>query len=207
MDRPLTRTPLHTQPSPQLWNIPNLLSGARLVLMPVHIVLAAQGWKAAFLVCLIFALTTDAADGFLARRWNQVTEFGAGLDSWADAATWLGAIVGAHFLWPELIRREVAWLVVVVAVYLLTICVGFIKFRRLTSYHTWGAKTAAMMMSVAGLVLLLTGKAWPFHTGACVMMLSCAEEVAITVTLSQWRCDVPSFWHALQLRRGRSGLA
>jgi phosphatidylglycerophosphate synthase len=198
---------LDTHPSKSIRNVPNLLSGTRMALMPVLIVLAAQGWKSAFLICLVFALITDAADGFLARRWNQVTEFGASLDSWADAATWLGAIVGAHFLWPALIRREITWLVVMVAVYLLTILIGFIKFRRLTSYHTWGAKAAAVTMSVAGLVLLVTGLAWPFHVGACVMMLSCVEEVAITVALRQWRCDVPSLWHALRLRRIRSGLA
>jgi phosphatidylglycerophosphate synthase len=196
---------LHTQPS--IRNVPNLLSGTRLALMPVLIALAALGWSTAFLACLIFALATDVADGFLARQWDQVTEFGASLDSWADAATWLGAIVGAQFLWPALIRREFLWLAAVVGVYLLTIGVGLVRYRRLTSYHTWGAKTAAVAMSLAGLVLFLTGRSWPFHAGACVMILSCIEEMAITVTLSQWRCDVPSLWHALRLRRGPSGLA
>jgi len=175
--------------------------------VPVLLVLAASGWRKSFLMCLIFSLSIDAIDGFLARRLNQVTELGAKLDSWADAATWFTAVAGAWMLWPELISREWRWLAAAVATYVGAVIFGAVKYRRLTSYHTWGAKAAAVLMSVGGLTLFLTGVGWPLRVAASVLVLTCLEEMAITLALPAWRCGVPSLWHALCLRRQRSGLA
>ena len=61
-------------------NVPDLLSGLRLVLAPVLLALAWFGYPNAFLVCLVVSLFSDLADGFLARRYGQVSELGAKLD-------------------------------------------------------------------------------------------------------------------------------
>jgi CDP-diacylglycerol--glycerol-3-phosphate 3-phosphatidyltransferase len=67
--------------------IPNLLTVARLLLIPVYVglVLAADGghsWTAA----IVFgsAAVTDQIDGWLARRWHVESEFGKVADPLAD---------------------------------------------------------------------------------------------------------------------------
>jgi CDP-diacylglycerol--glycerol-3-phosphate 3-phosphatidyltransferase len=67
--------------------IPNLLTIARLVLIPIYVVLilTAEGghsWPAA----IVFgtAAVTDQVDGWLARRWRVESEFGRVADPLAD---------------------------------------------------------------------------------------------------------------------------
>lgn len=73
-------------------NLPILLTWLRIVLIPlvVGVFYLPEGWLSAFeknlLAALIFiaAALTDWLDGWLARRWNQVSSFGAFLDPVAD---------------------------------------------------------------------------------------------------------------------------
>lgn len=67
-------------------NLPNLLCVLRLLLAPIVAILILHGetgWAAGlFAACAV----TDAVDGFLARRWRQITPLGQMLDPLADKA-------------------------------------------------------------------------------------------------------------------------
>ena len=65
-------------------NIPNLLTIVRMVLIPVFAGLYAAGRPVAALCVYVAACITDAVDGYLARRWNEVTAFGKLMDPLAD---------------------------------------------------------------------------------------------------------------------------
>ena len=71
-----------------LWSIPNLISYARIALMPVYVYMSytavtdEQYIQSSFL--LLFIAITDFLDGFIARTFNMVTEFGKLLDPIAD---------------------------------------------------------------------------------------------------------------------------
>lgn len=66
--------------------LPNMISLARLVLVPVVIVFMIQpNWLLAFLLFVI-AGVSDAVDGFIAKRFNLRSELGAYLDPLADKA-------------------------------------------------------------------------------------------------------------------------
>lgn len=69
------------------WNLPNLLTWLRIVLIPVLglIFLLPYPWSSAVAAALFaFAGLTDWLDGYLARRWGQTSAFGAFLDPVAD---------------------------------------------------------------------------------------------------------------------------
>ncbi len=70
-----------------MWNIPNILTLLRIVLIPVFVLFfyLPVEW-ARFSCALVFsvAAVTDWFDGYLARRWGQVSPFGAFLDPVAD---------------------------------------------------------------------------------------------------------------------------
>ena len=66
--------------------IPNLITIARLLMVPVIIVMLMQGeWGWAFALFLT-AGVSDGVDGYLARRLDMRTEFGAYIDPLADKA-------------------------------------------------------------------------------------------------------------------------
>jgi CDP-diacylglycerol--glycerol-3-phosphate 3-phosphatidyltransferase len=68
----------------RLVNLPNILSLARIVVMPLLAIFIykGMGWEA--LGVLLVAAATDWADGWLARRMKQETAFGKLLDPVAD---------------------------------------------------------------------------------------------------------------------------
>ena len=95
-------------------NIPNLLTIVRMVLIPVFAGLYAAGRPVAALCVYVAACITDAVDGYLARRWNEVTAFGKLMDPLADKLLqltmmgcltltgyihwWVLAVMAAHFV-------------------------------------------------------------------------------------------------------------
>lgn len=68
-------------------NIPNLLTSVRIFMIPILVVIYYLPWEGRFYAsAIIFALAaiTDWLDGFLARKLNQMTPFGAFFDPVAD---------------------------------------------------------------------------------------------------------------------------
>lgn len=69
-------------------NLPNKLTLLRILLVPVFMVCASQGFAAHWMLAagIVFALAsfTDFLDGHLARKWHMVTDFGKFADPLAD---------------------------------------------------------------------------------------------------------------------------
>ena len=67
-------------------SLPNLITLARLCLVPLSVwLIAEQHWEAAFAVFVVAGLS-DALDGWLAKTYGLETELGAYLDPLADKA-------------------------------------------------------------------------------------------------------------------------
>jgi len=181
---------------------PNLLSSLRLVLVPALLALAWNGKPVAFLWLFAFSLSTDLVDGYLARRWKAGSEIGAKLDSWGDLATYAVFPLCAWWLFREKVLEQIGFVAVAVIAFVAPTLIGLAKYRRITSYHTWGAKLCAIVMG-AGLLLFLGFDApWLFRVAVILLLLSAIEEVAITAVLPEWRANVPSFFTALRIARG-----
>ena len=65
-------------------NIPNMLTVLRLLLIPVFYALYQKGMHGCALLVFLIASFTDFLDGYLARKWNQITSFGKLADPLAD---------------------------------------------------------------------------------------------------------------------------
>lgn len=70
-----------------MWNLPNILTLLRIALIPILIVIFYLPWEWRYVACASifgFAAATDWLDGYLARKLDQFTPFGAFLDPVAD---------------------------------------------------------------------------------------------------------------------------
>jgi cardiolipin synthase (CMP-forming) len=84
-----------------LLNVPNLVTLSRIILIPLIIGmyylpeawLSEQARNAAATLVFVAAASTDWLDGYLARRLNQMSAFGAFLDPVADKLIVVGALV------------------------------------------------------------------------------------------------------------------
>ena len=90
-------------------NIPNLITLARIMLVPIVVwAIASNQMEIAFAVFIV-AGVSDAVDGFLAKRFNMTSELGALLDPLADKAL-LVSIYMALGIWGAIPR----WIVILV---------------------------------------------------------------------------------------------
>lgn len=82
-------------------NLPNLITLLRIVLIPLIVgvfylpesVLSESGKNIAATAIFVFAAITDWLDGYLARRLNQMSAFGAFFDPVADKLVVIGALI------------------------------------------------------------------------------------------------------------------
>ena len=67
-----------------IWNVPNVLTMIRLALIPVFVVLHAMYLEKLALLTFCVASFTDWLDGFIARKYQLITDFGKLMDPLAD---------------------------------------------------------------------------------------------------------------------------
>jgi cardiolipin synthase (CMP-forming) len=90
-------------------NLPNLITVARILMVPVVVwAIAQRQMQIAFLLFLA-AGVSDAVDGFLAKRFNMTSELGALLDPLADKALLVSIYVSLG-IWGAIPR----WIVILV---------------------------------------------------------------------------------------------
>jgi len=102
-------------------NLPNLITLARLLSVPVAIWLILEERYAAAFWVFIAAGISDALDGWIAKRFDRRTRLGALLDPAADKALLAGVCVTLG-----LVGQLPAWLVVLVVLRDLLIVLGFV---------------------------------------------------------------------------------
>jgi CDP-diacylglycerol--glycerol-3-phosphate 3-phosphatidyltransferase len=95
-------------------NIPNLLSLSRILSVPVFILLMLEPNPVRALAAgIVFSLAsaTDWLDGYLARKWGQVTKVGKLLDPIADKILIMSALVILVEIRPDVVH---SWIAIVI---------------------------------------------------------------------------------------------
>jgi CDP-diacylglycerol---glycerol-3-phosphate 3-phosphatidyltransferase len=175
--------------------IPNILSSFRIIAAPFLLILAWEGYRSLFIGLLIATLLSDSIDGFVARKFNASSNLGAKLDSYGDMAIYLTVPLCAWWLWPQILKEEALFVFIVIGAYILPLLVGLMKFRKIPSYHTLGAKIAAVIMSIAVLTLFITEFTLIFRVAAMFQAVVACEEIFITIRLPVLQSNVKSILH------------
>ena len=184
-----------------IYNLPNAVSFIRILIAPVLFYFAFTQRPMWFLAGLLVSGFTDVLDGFLARTLNQITAMGSRLDSWGDFTIYSTMAICAWILWPEIVIQELASYIVIVVSITSPVIVGLIKFRTITSYHTWSVKVAVVVTFI-GYILLFGGwMDWPFRVAAVFSAIAALEEIAITLLIRHEHVDVRTVWAALRYNK------
>ena len=138
--------------------LPNILSGIRMVLAPVFLVLWFQDdflFKGIGLAVYIVAAVTDYYDGYFARKYEVYTDFGAFLDPLADKfLTFSGFIV-----LPFIALDQFPWWAIALIIIrdtVITVLRVYMKRRKTTMVTRFTAKiktTIQMIFLYLGLVV------------------------------------------------------
>ena len=129
---------------PALRHLPNALSLFRLACGPM---LVATHWEArpgtAFCALFVLGGLSDGADGYLARKYDLCSVFGAELDGRADTAFYSAMVVVSLRWYSTELQAQVPLILATVLSHLLQWAVAYAKFGRLAAYHSvtgklWG---------------------------------------------------------------------
>ena len=152
-------------------NVANLLTGLRMVLVPVFLAALFVGdghqtnWRFAAFVIFAAAVATDHVDGRIARSYGLVTEFGKLADPLADKA-----LIGAALIGLSLLGDLSWWVTIVILARELAVTVlRFAVLRRGVIPASRGGKLKTLVQGVAiGLFLMPLSGIW--LTGAWAVM-------------------------------------
>jgi cardiolipin synthase len=161
-------------------SIPNLITLARILLVPVVVLAIASGEMRLAFILFLAAGISDAVDGFLAKRFGMATELGAYLDPLADKTMLVSiyvtlAIVGDIPLW--LVILVVSRDIMIVSAVILSWLVG--RPVTLKPHPVSKANTVAQILLA---LVILAARAFSFDAelaGKALMAL-----VAVLTTLS-----------------------
>ncbi|MGE5279993.1 MAG: CDP-alcohol phosphatidyltransferase family protein [Deltaproteobacteria bacterium] len=182
-------------------HIPNALTASRFVIAAWLILDALDGAASVVFVPLFLAAgVTDALDGMLARLLRATSLRGTLLDSYADIVLYGSAFVCAVLLYPDVIRSFAGWIVALFAFQFFSWGFSLVKFRRMTSYHTYSAKAWAALLFVS-LAFLFALKSTAFLIPMFVIgILANTEESFITAVMPYWKAGITGLREARRLR-------
>lgn len=154
-----------------IWNVPNVLTMLRLLLIPVFVALYATGHDKLALLTFIIASLTDLLDGYLARKNNQITAFGKLMDPLADKVMVCTALI------CQGVKGVIPWPAVVIVMgkeLFMIFGAMFMLKNDVVVYSNMLGKTA-MCFFVAALVLSFYHAeflAWGFPLDRIILSLS-----------------------------------
>ncbi|MCA9133311.1 MAG: CDP-alcohol phosphatidyltransferase family protein, partial [Planctomycetales bacterium] len=178
-----------------IFTLPNVICMVRLLGSLCLLALAVFGFRYAFVGLFVALTLSDWIDGRLARWLHQRSDFGARLDSFADASMYTALLLGIVILSRDIVIAEFPWLAMALSSYLLTTLAGLIKYHRVPSYHTWAAKKSQGLVLLAGITLIFWQSVWPLRLAAVAVTLTNLEATLLTVLLPTWQADVSSLRH------------
>ena len=157
-------------------NTANKLTMLRVVLIPVFLVLLyvpVPFHRTFALVVFILASVTDFVDGYVARHYNQVTDFGKFMDPLADKM-----LVMAALLWFVEEERLPAWamLIVIVREFAVTALRLMAVERGRVIAAAWSGKVKTASTMVCICLMLIFARPW--------LDVLCAAVILVTTVYS-----------------------
>jgi len=182
--------------------LPLALTALRALLAPVVVLLAIfHPSRPAFGACLVVAFLSDVFDGIIARRMNVATPNLRRLDSITDTIFYVCTAFAVWYLYPSVITQHITALVALVGLEAARYIFDLRKFGREASYHMWSSKLWGIALFVGIFSVLVLGSSGIAVSAAIYLgIIADIEGLVISVIMSEWKSDIPTFVHAYRQR-------
>jgi len=165
---------------------PNILS---LIRIPLSLLLwLLVDSPVCFTAVVLLIGITDVADGYLARKYQCATRIGAKLDSLADFIFFVVIVVILVVHYKPIVYSIRVLVSAVAGLRVLSLVVGYLRFREIAFIHTWGNKFSGLCIYLSILLLPFALPQFVFHIVAWIALLAAVEEMFINATSA--RLDV-----------------
>jgi cardiolipin synthase (CMP-forming) len=187
--------------------VPNILSLYRLFSFPFVMIFIFLGHEKLFAFFIWFNLTTDILDGWIARRFNQMTEIGAKIDGMADSGTYILAITGMLvFKWTDLQPHSLPFFIFI-GIFIVSRLFSFFKLGISFNYHSYSAKVSGYIHGIFFIVLFVSGfYLWFYYLMIISGYMVFTESILITMVLNEPAPEVKGLYWIMKDRRKLNNL-
>jgi len=172
----------------------------RTVAFPVLLILIFTDRFDIFKWMLIVSFLTDAVDGILARKFNANSVLGAKLDSIGDDLTILAGVIGLAVAKTEFLKEH--WLIFAIplSLFFIQVLAAFIRYGKMSSYHTYLAKVAAIFQGffMCSMFLFEQPIYWLFYTTGFITTLELIEEIIMVFLVREWKTNIHGLYWVLK---------
>lgn len=184
------------------FNIADWFSFYRIAVAPLLLTLLWLNERELFTWLLLISYSTDAIDGYLARKLKINSARGAQLDSLGDQITFTIGLIGLLVFEFNFINTNYILIFISFMPYIIQMLIAFFKYGKVTAFHTYLAKLSAMVQSVFILWALFFGPEYGlFYAMIIIGLLETIEEIILIYMYDTWVADVKGFFHAYRDKR------
>lgn len=182
----------------------NFITLYRIVTFPLLVYLAVSENMDPFKWLLFASFFTDAIDGFLARKYHATSILGAKLDSIGDDLTVLAAAIGLFITELEFIGQYKVIFIVLIALFLIQVGASLYRYGKISTFHTYGAKTAAVVTAIFLLSVFFFEEIYRplFFFAAALTAIELIEEIVLVSILKEYRSNVKGLYWVWKDNKG-----
>lgn len=184
------------------FNIADWFSFYRVVAAPFLLVLIWFDLRLIFTWLLLISYSTDAVDGYLARKLKITSPRGSQLDSFGDQITLIIGLIGLFYFENEFIKTNLILIGIVFIPYFIQMLIAYSKYGKATAFHTYLAKLSAVIQSVFILWSLFFNPEYTlFYVMIAIGLLETIEEITLIFMCNEWASDIKGVYWALRDKR------
>ena len=181
------------------YNIADWFSFYRIAAAPFLLLLIWFDERLVFTLFLLISYSTDAIDGFLARKYNITSARGSQLDSIGDQMTLIVGLLGLFYYETAFIKTNLFVIIVAFSPYILQMFIAYFRYGKATAFHTYLAKTSAIVQSVFIIYSLFFSPVYGlFYLMIVIGILETIEEITLIFMYDNWVSDVKGIHEALK---------
>lgn len=184
------------------FNVADWFSFYRIFAVPFLLVLIWLDLQTVFTWLLLISYSTDAIDGYLARKLKITSPRGSQLDSFGDQLTLAVGIVGLYYFETDFITTNLLLIGIAFIPYFVQMLLAYTKYGKATAFHTYLAKLSAILQGVFILwSLFFTPEYSLFYIMIVISLLETFEEITLIFMYDEWASDVKGIYWALRDKR------
>ncbi|WP_296381554.1 CDP-alcohol phosphatidyltransferase family protein [Winogradskyella sp.] len=184
------------------FNIADWFSFYRILAAPFLLLLIYLDLRLIFACFLLISYSTDAIDGFLARKLKIVSPRGSQLDSFGDQITLIIGLIGLFYFETDFIKTNLTLIIIAFVPYIIQMFIAYLKYGKATAFHTYLAKISAVMQSAFILFSLFFYPEYTlFYIMIVIGLLETFEEITLIFMYGNWTSDVKGIYWAYRDKR------
>lgn len=184
------------------YNIADWFSFYRIFAAPFLLLFIWLDFQLIFTWLLLVSYSTDAIDGFLARRLKITSPRGSQLDSFGDQITLIIGLIGLFYFETDFIKTNLILILIAFVPYIIQMLIAYFKYGKATAFHTYLAKLSAVLQSLFILCSLFFSPEYIlFYFMIIIGLLETFEEITLIYMYDNWSSDVKGIYWALRDKR------